>query len=345
MKRIFISDIHMSTLDAMGSASGLKNEYTWLDRYGVRRLSQFLQSSEVQSADQLILVGDVVDTWVHPIGIKPPAVSAILNDRINNPIVAVLKSFATTPGKQIIWIPGNHDMETTADDVHRVFGPSVAFGKQLDLPPLRVRHGHEGSLFNAPDPGGRPYPIGYFITRMTATGVERGRPGVNLDLWTVLKNSSSVLSALRGQPVSECIFDVVMKATGVTTRDVIEMPDGSVMPVVNVRTLYDSLISDWSAHRGDFATAVEAEWDPFYDLPVSGPHINVVGHSHHALSSQGAAYGAYLNTGTWCSNEPSPSYVSAWEEDDGTTQCAQVVHWDDGKEAVAWRSTITRMPR
>lgn len=346
MKRIFISDIHMSDTRALGNENfvHISGTYTWLDRYGVRRLAQFLQSPEVQGADQLVLVGDIVDTWVHPISVRPPTVSDILNDRVNLPVVVELRMFAATPGKQLIWIPGNHDMATTADDVHRAIGPQVVFGKQLDLPPLRVRHGHEGSLFNAPDPAGRPFPIGYFITRMTATGVASGHAPMNLDLWTVLKNSSDVLKALRGSPISQCVFDVVMKATGVQGRDLCVLPGGAVSCSVDyIRTLYDSLVNDWSARRGDFATAVEAEWDPWYDLPAGRPHINIIGHSHHAMSAQGAAYGAYLNTGTWISSESTPSYVAAWEEDGGATQCAQVVHWSNG--SVAWRSSISRLPR
>lgn len=341
MKRLFISDIHLS--DALASYPMTGHPYTWCDRSGVERLAGFLNSSEIKDADQLFLVGDVVDTWVHPIDVKPPTVAEILADATNKPVIDALRTFAETPGKQLIWMPGNHDMSTVAADVHAISG-KIVFGPRFDEYPLRVRHGHEGSLFNAPDPGGHPYPVGYYITRLTATGVNRGHAQPPMDLWTVFKNAAEVAAAVRGKPLSECIFDVILEASGVSANDRVLMPDGNYVPLSGIRVMFDNLPALWKAAGGDVATAVMTEWDPWYDLPVGKPHLNIVGHSHLAMLSRGDAFGAYLNTGAWCSTTDTATYVQCWDE--GTTRmAAQVMHWNTAAMCPSGVGSIARLSR
>jgi len=342
MNYIFLSDIHLSC-----DPAGTGKPYTWIDFDGRARLASFLHGPEVWAADKLFLVGDIVDTWVHPIDNLPPTVSEILWSPVNDRVVEVLQEYAMTPGKQLVWIPGNHDMETTLDDVRKVFGTRVVFGRQYDEACLRVRHGHEGSLFNAPDPSGRPYPIGYFITRMTATAVNRGRSDVSLNLWTVLKHADEAKKLLGGEPVNEAIFNAILNATGLSWNDQFVMPDG-VLPqgrrVMSMREAcdwYQRLIPDWQAKHGSVRLAVEAEWDPWYDLPATREHINIVGHSHVSEASTNETYGYYLNTGTWCTaGGAEPSYVHAWDE--GDSIAAQVVNWNRTRVG---ESTIVRMSK
>jgi hypothetical protein len=179
---------------------------------------------------------------------------------------------------------------------------------------------------------------------MTATGVARGHAQPPMDLWTLFQNATEVAAAVRGKPLSECIFDVIQAASGVGLDEEIKMPDGTVMPVSKLRTMFDGLPDAWKAAGGDVATAVMTEWDPWYDLPIGKPHLNIVGHSHLAMSSRGDAFGAYLNTGAWCSTTNEATFVRAWDE--GTTRmAAQIVHWDSTANAPSWEGTIARMSR
>ena len=226
-------------------------------------------------------------------------------------------------------------MDVVAADAQHV-SPLVAFGHQLDLPPLRVRHGHEGCLFNAPDPTGHLHPIGYSITRMTASGVSRGHGSASLNLWTILKSADEVERLVAGKPIAECVFDAVAAASGVSLSERCVLPGGGSIELAEARAQYAGLTDAW---RGVVARAIECEWDPWYDLPIDRPHIHVVGHSHKALETSNPAFGYYLNTGTWVSESPA-TFVESWEEDDDV--CARVCSWDGGVSAL---STTVRVRR
>jgi hypothetical protein len=115
----------------------------------------------------------------------------------------------------------------------RELAPSIIFGPRFDRYPLRVRHGHEDALFNAPDPTGRDFPLGYFITRFTAKAAEQGLPEMSFSFRTILKSGGEVVRLLRQQPLVDCVFDTVLKATGVKLEDRVVMPDGSSIEVGN----------------------------------------------------------------------------------------------------------------
>jgi len=334
-EQIFLSDIHMASQAAVAPQKG-KYPYGWLSPAEADRLGGFLQSKVVAACQDLFLVGDTLDVWTCPHDVRPPTASEIINAPHNQPIIDEIRAFAATPGKRVFYIRGNHDDQVTADHVHEI-ASSIIFGSRYDRPPLRVRHGHEDALFNAPDPTGRPFPLGYFITRFTATAAERGLPAMSTSFRTILKNGPEVVKLLKHKPLTECVFDTVLRETGVTLGDEVVMPDGSTVLVGNVRETYGNLVAEWNEHRPTNAfTAIMCEWDPYYALPVGTPHVNIVGHSHDRKFAWADAFGMYLNLGAWCGEKA--HFARTWLEDAGgphEQMWGQLYRWDPDTGAQA----------
>lgn len=336
IKRVFISDIHMASHEAVTPAEG-KHPYGWLSPADALRLGEFLRSSAIADCQELFIVGDGIDVWTCPYDIKPPTPAEIINAPHNRPIVDGLRAFADKPDHRVFYLKGNHDHSVTAEDA-RLLVPGIIYGPHYEEYPLRVYHGHEEALFNAEDPAGRKFPLGYFITRLTATAAARGASAIHLSFRTILNSGGEVLKLLKSKPLAECVIDTILRATGVKLEDKVVMPDGSTIEVGNVRETYQNLVNEWNEHRSTSAvTAVMCEWDPYNALEPGKPHLNIMGHSHDRRFSYGDAFGMYLNLGAWCDGKA--HYAKTWIENPGRSNeilCGQLYRWTSGgAEAVS----------
>ncbi len=323
-RRVIISDVHLSAAAAVAPPSG--QPYAWCMPDHVERLAAFLRSPMMTGADKLIIAGDFIDAWICPIDVRPPLLEDVIAAPHNAPVMDAIRSFAELPGRETIYVPGNHDMAMTAD-IAKLIHPRVVFGSHYDEAPLRVRHGHEESLFNAPDPTGRTEPLGYWMSRFSATGINRGRGQVSADFWTILQSGPELAAALAVHALTDAVFDVTLSATGLTVADRCTTPWGSTIGVGELRATFANLMQDWSASRPSSAlTAVLCEWNPYNAIPVGKQHLHVVGHSHQRLMSTHPSYGAYFNTGTWCSAADAATFVVVEDAEGGMT--GQVFDWD-----------------
>jgi UDP-2,3-diacylglucosamine pyrophosphatase LpxH len=305
-RRIYISDIHIS-LDA---------PYSWLSQAERRRLLSFLASDDLRQSDQLFLVGDVVDLWAYPINVRPPTFCDIMAEPHNKPIVDALNEFSRS-GRALVYMNGNHDMQATRDEVRSVFPQIAVYPDRFRDRTLHIEHGHAKCLFNGTDPRANHLPFGYFITRLTTTGEDRGH-GVNMNLWTILRNANHVFALVTdGRRLGEAVFDVCVQETCVGLDEDIVMPDGSTIKVGAVRDMYADCYDAWdnAPGRNDAYEAVLAEWDPFYALPYEQRiKMSIAGHSHdHIFSYRSSDHTLYMNTGSWCSS--TSHYAKTWNED------------------------------
>jgi UDP-2,3-diacylglucosamine pyrophosphatase LpxH len=239
----------------------------------------------------------------------------------------------------VIWVKGNHDAEANADAAHHL-APNVNFVPHYDEFPLRVRHGHENCLFNAPDPTGREFPLGYFISRFVATAAARGMAEVGMNFRTIWKSGPKLVALLEHGALVDCVFDVVRNAAGIKLEDRVIMPNGSTVEVSDVRATYQNLIAEWNQHKGNAMEAVLCEWDPFYDLPVNKPYLNINGHSHDHKYSSLITGGVYANLGSWCARDA--HFAKTWLENAGQvneTLRAELFKWEPG---VGAQSASTR---
>lgn len=336
MNRVIVSDVHLGSEAAVAGP----HPYGWLTPQMGDSLAEFLRSPTVLEADQLIIAGDLLDLWVCPVDVRPPSAFDVIDAGQNVEVVRAIREVASarTRRRQVIYIPGNHDMDVTpaaASAVH----PAIVFGKHFDDAGLRVRHGHEGCLFNGPDPQGRRFPIGYWLTRMAATGVARGAALVNLDLWTILKNSAEVDRVADGKSLALAVWDVVAAASGVSQDEWCVLPNGSRCQLQFARSQYEHLAEEWAAARGSYATAVQCEWDPWYDLPVGPPRLHVSGHSHRNEVASGP-YGAYLNTGCWCGPEQTYAQVTTAMGINHDVISGALFRWDGSRSEQQISTTV-----
>jgi hypothetical protein len=213
-RRLFISDIHMGDTRSLESKI---TRYGWLNANEAARLGRFLTSSEARACDELFVIGDFLDLWITPIDVVPATPAEILSSPHNQPIVRGLEAWRAA-GKALHYIPGNHDMNVTSEDLASL-GFTFHAGPVVEGP-FRISHGHDRCLFNGPDPTGRPRPFGYYISRFIATAAKRSPTKKEFNLWLVLRNPDDVLAlATGGKRLGEAVYDVVVKeAAGLRRR-------------------------------------------------------------------------------------------------------------------------------
>ncbi|HEU4732710.1 MAG TPA: hypothetical protein VFT22_32665, partial [Kofleriaceae bacterium] len=205
-----------------------------------------------------------------------------------------------------------------------VFMPS--YGHEF---PLRVSHGHEDSLFNSPDPMGRDFPLGYFITRFVATAASRGLGEVGVNWRTILGSGPQLVALLEHHPLAECVFDAVRSAAAISLDDRVIMPDGEARKVSEIRAAYRNLLGEWNERRKPrWQSALLCEYDPFYDHGVGTPHLYIAGHSHDRVYTYHASYGTYMNLGAWCGSRA--YFGKTWLENAGERDevlCGRLYEW------------------
>lgn len=326
IRRIFVSDLHMASTDAVAPAGG-RRPYGWLSEAEAARAGAFFRSTTVTECQQLVLVGDVLDTWICPHDVRPPTALDVLDAPHNKPVVEAIRAFAGLPGRSVIWCLGNHDGEATAETA-RHLADGVQLTPRYDAFPLRAWHGHPDCLFNGPDPMGRPFPLGYIISRFVATAAARGLAEVGLNIRTLLKVGHGLAYQLETEPLAEVVFDVVRKAADLKPEDQVILPDGQTVAVSELRTRYENLVDEWRKHRStSVARALLCESDPYHDVPTE-LHLNIAGHSHDAKVKPELRY---INVGSWCGKDA--FFGKTWLQHAGLLGerlCGALYKWDHG---------------
>lgn len=237
---ICVSDIHAG--DARTIAGGYSGFVKYTDAL-VSLLNQIRLSPNVK---ELVLNGDVFDEWIGPMQNDPlngmtesgfldsiAAANPTMIDAINN----IIKDGQI----KVTYIPGNHDMLVTAEDINRTFpGISQARDAQglgaytpADHPEIIMEHGNRYEFFDSPDPVSNRsitqtesiLPCGFFSTRVAYSSmIEKLSTLGSIPTITVNTEDKSQLlyylywkvwdSLLTYKPVSEGLNDKVLK-TGI----------------------------------------------------------------------------------------------------------------------------------
>ena len=175
---VVISDIHM----------GADIAYAEINK-NLTNLKNFLEQVRTSpNVKELVIAGDLLDEWFVPAGVdtyqgkdqkdfvkRIAATNKIAVDVLNQ-IIAEKKILVT-------YVPGNHDLTITAENVNEIFPGinqardegKIGLGTYSSafLPALAVEHGHRFNFYCAPDPisnstiaPGSIMPPGYFYTRL-----------------------------------------------------------------------------------------------------------------------------------------------------------------------------------
>ena len=297
-KRFFISDVHLS------SAELYKSGKSWFKHpEHTDRLVGFLDKHILGKPDvkDVVLLGDIFNTWVCPAKDTPPTYTAI--GAANTKILGRFKRIAKE-GINLFFVNGNHDFDLKAWQVTKLI-PGIQPVRVYHSGLLHAEHGHRfDEIFNKPDylcdPAfGRP--IGYIMSRLVTSFSTSGY-GI-VDLPTYLDDV--VEAAMTSQNLFESIIEGLAERAGMADSDAIKMPNGKKLSIADAKTRYSRLGEKYSIREFIAELWSRSALGRHADRLCHQADISVVifGHSHKALIDKDFVLvddRIYANSGSWC---------------------------------------------
>ncbi|MEI6103022.1 MAG: metallophosphoesterase [Methanothrix sp.] len=363
-KIVMLSDIHIG--DNSPTCWYQKSVH---EQYLLTILKWIVENAE--NVSELVLAGDVVDTWTYPFNVQPPSFATIAS---KNPNVFGLQGglarVLDALGGAVTYIPGNHDMSVTGADVASVKSPgghNLRFSQKNYNPAgdsrILMTHGNDFTMFNAPDLATKwaPLPVGHFVTRTIATYWQSNLPaGKNV---SELKDQgypngidalSIILNALKNFDVSisAALIDGIAGKEGVSESWPILLANGSITTLTEVKAVYNDIFTRWVAESGGgkdgllvAVKAALADYDASYmgwfaqrQAFRSNAQVVVMGHTHAPISGLSGSLVSYINSGFECpSTADMPKKAISFtvvNKDSLTTEIKQVILQADGSFAI-----------
>ena len=208
---------------------------------------------------------------------------------------------------------------------------------------LRYQHGHEYAMFNAPDRHHDPelsLPLGYFITRIMATGAWPAGPKIPQPM------GDDLLEALGPQKLAASVVEAVAEEAGLPSTTPIILPGDRSVTVGEVKDRYADLYDRWAEEVGH-GMALKALLAEFGYLSDLADHITkdgnarvvVFGHDHQAALDKDSWFGddrIYANCGTWIGDDD-PTFVR-YRHDDPKVIKVELWRWDGAPNIVQQES-------
>jgi UDP-2,3-diacylglucosamine pyrophosphatase LpxH len=288
---------------------------------------------------EVILLGDLVDTWTYPPEMTPPSMADIIaaNPNVlgsNGALAGVVKAVP-----KVTYLLGNHDGTLTPADISALqssVGPielvdpvhvlTGASGKRTVF-----SHGHYWTMFNAPDdraPSGDSLPVGHFVTRAfsymmaqrlatqpdktVADEPNMGYPN-GFNLWdlvdSIARNPSGV------GDIAAMLLNYVANVSGLDESTSIKLPNGNETTIEAAKGTYKDLFTLWvQKENGSIQNAARAAL-----ADGSGDHLAwfaqrlaiqqsadlvVMGHTHTPIAGLAISPINYYNSGFECASVP-----------------------------------------
>ncbi len=304
---VVISDIHMGANDSYGQ---FKNNRA--------ALVSFLQKiKESPNVKELVIAGDMLEEWFVPMA------EDILNGKTeqdyvktiaanNSAVIAAINAIITDGRILVTYIPGNHDMTVTADDLQSIL-PGISQARDAkgagsytpaNRPEIIIEHGHRYDFYTSPDPISNRsitntesiLPPGFFMTRIGTSGNVEGNPKSGDTLPVIITNSADASQQMIYQYwltmktfigmmiVNEKFSDKVIKTNfdGYTEtyaiNDIIPY-QSAANGVIDVK-LFKGIYDNWDARQTANLVSVKT--------PVAQA-ITLAGISNPAIDAQAAA--------------------------------------------------------
>ncbi|NTW70404.1 MAG: metallophosphoesterase [Chlorobiaceae bacterium] len=183
---VCISDIHL----------GMDTTYAECKHNRASLVNFLKQVRSAPKVKELVIAGDLLDEWFIPAkvetfnsGTQRDFVKTIANS--NKEVIAAFNRIIEERKVKVTYVPGNHDLLITAEDVLSIL-PGIAQARDTKglgsyspagHPEIVIEHGHRYNFFCAPDPfsnqtiaRGSILPPGYFFTRIATQSVIEGKP-------------------------------------------------------------------------------------------------------------------------------------------------------------------------
>jgi UDP-2,3-diacylglucosamine pyrophosphatase LpxH len=331
-KRIFISDIHLSSQELYDDP---KKPAWYNPSKHNSRLQGFLESYVLKNEKDikdLILLGDVFNTWVCPAKKKPPTYTQIFaaNKQVLDKFKKIIKA-----GIDIYYINGNHDFDLTQETIQKAVKGIKAI-KFYRTGRIHAEHGHQYDIYNKPDFVTDPAygrPIGYYISRLVAS-INSGGFGL-LDLPTYLDDVLE--AALTPQNIFGSIIEGLAERAGLKDKDTIMMPDQKKISIESLKERYQKLSEIYSPS--------ELISDLYHRRYLNGPadrlcqkydfKVVVFGHTHNGMIDKDfflVEDRIYANTGSWCKEN---AYCVEIDKSDSSKTVQVFLHKIDKKGQIS----------
>ena len=181
-KRIFISDIHLGD-DARYTDPVPDRRARFFPSKHRDRLLYFLEKQiipEKNNIKDLVLLGDIFDTWVCPFDALPPTYDSIFCSQENKPVLDSLRQIAAS-NINLCYVNGNHDYDLTDTKIQKAIPGIITKPEGYEDVELGLyaEHGHRFTLFNQSYPDvANGLPIGACAARgAAAEALSPGRHG------------------------------------------------------------------------------------------------------------------------------------------------------------------------
>jgi len=336
-KRIFISDIHLGD-DARYDDPVPDRRARFIPSEHRDRLLNFLDKQIITNKDyvkDLVLLGDVFDTWVCPFDELPPTYDSIFSSQENEPILDGLRQIAAS-NINLCYVNGNHDYDLTEARLQAEIPGIITKpdGYQDAELGLHAEHGHRFTLFNQSYPDvANGLPIGYPITRLSEHlgGYVRGFK----DLIGYLDEAFDLATGRAN------IFEAIIEGLAeLADAEQIIMSGQETISVDQVKSLYKNLAYHDQPFKVGRKLASENDLEKFGDLLCQqhGHQVVVFGHTHTAKIDKDSLLvedRVYVNSGNWCGKE---AHCVVVEPGDNGKPAASLLSIDAAGEIVAAES-------
>ena len=302
-KRLFISDIHLSSEEIYKNHPDI----SWFkpDRHK-QRLLKFIDNTIIakkNNVKDVILLGDIFNTWICPASIPPPSYQEIF--KANQDIINKFQDILTND-ISLFYTNGNHDFDLMPAEIeNRING--IRAIKYYRTGRIHAEHGNRFDIYNKPDFITDPAygkPIGYFISRLVASA--GGREIGILDLPSFIDDI--IEAAVTDQNIFSSIIEGLAERVNMGDEDPIQMPNERKITIGELKQRYEKL--------SDVYNRRELIADLFQRRYLNGPadrlcqkydfNIVVFGHTHNAMIDKDyflVEDRIYANTGSWCKDK------------------------------------------
>jgi UDP-2,3-diacylglucosamine pyrophosphatase LpxH len=300
---VFLSDVHI----------GVNARTNWYQaRYHEAMLRTVFDTiiAEADRVAELVILGDFVDQWTYVPSERPPTFAQIAaaNPGIFGAEGALARALTALDGR-VSYVGGNHDMAVGAAELAQIRDPQGRSPRRItDFPYLPLlgenriacAHGHQFSMFNAPDFQAMPktgLPLGHVVTRLAALwSAQRlaagetvaDRPGAGEPTgWAFEKDELATLLVgvvERKASIAELVVGALLRATGQPDSIPIVLPDGSTITPAQAMKAYDNLYSRFKEPARYPASALTSE-AAFFALTEVDTR-NSLGHFARLLGKQ-----------------------------------------------------------
>lgn len=299
-KRIFISDIHLSSSERYNAKEKIKRA-RFKPKKHQKKLVNFLNKTILGNESEikdLVLCGDIFDDWVCPPDEAPPTFNEIFKS--NPQFMNTLRAIASTK-INLYYLPGNHDYNIKKADIQSEV-PGIVCQKAYDDTQLKLHaeHGNKYVLFNksfSQIANGRP--IGYFITRLAEP-----LGGYVTRFQDLISYSNDIIKLAAGK---RDFFSALIEALAdrADVKDIVMNSRGKRISINKVKKMYKPLDAKCDLFTALTYLAKEGELENSGDRlsDKRGYKTVIFGHTHKAKIDKDSFLVAdriYANTGCWC---------------------------------------------